>query len=176
MPNPGIPLADNTHNYGGAVRYKWIRFIHIISAIGFVGIHGASMFVLYAIRSERDRRRIEGLLEFSAKTVIMMYLSLGLVVWTGFWLGFELNFLFSLGWYWWSLGLLVATSLLMWLVAKPWTARVRAACGIRPSGVPRVSDEELAQILRSPRTHAITAIGIGGLGAILYLMVFKPAL
>jgi hypothetical protein len=63
----------------------------------------------------------------------------------------------------------------MWFVAKPFTKRVRAACEIRPSGVPRVSDQELSQILRSPRTHVIMAIGVGGLAAILYLMVFKPA-
>jgi uncharacterized membrane protein len=158
------------------VRYRWIKFLHIAATIGFVGIHGASIFVLYAIRGERDRRRIENLLEFSAKTVTTMYLSLALVVWSGFWLGFELDFWFRQGWYWWSLALLVATSLLMWFVAKPFGERVRAACEIRPSGVPRVSDEELGQILRSPRTHLITAIGVGGLGAILYLMVFKPAL
>lgn len=132
------------------------------------------MFVLYAIRGERDRSRIESLLEFSAKTVVMMYLSLALVVWTGFWLGFQRSFLFNQGWYWLSLALLVATTLLMWFVAKPLGARVRAACAIRPSGVPRVSDEELTEILHSPRTHVVTLIGVGGLGAILYLMVFKP--
>jgi len=40
--------------------------------------------------------------------------------------------------------------------------------------VPRVSDEELSQILRSQRTNVITLIGVAGLGAVLYLMVFKP--
>lgn len=155
--------------------YRWIRFLHIASAIGFVGIHGASMIVLYAIRKERDRDRIESLLGFSAKTVVGMYLSLAAVVGTGFWLGSELTHFFSEPWYWWSLALLVITSVLMWLVAKPFGRRVRAACGIRPSGVPRVSDEELEQVLRSPLTHVITAIGLGGMGAILYLMIFRPA-
>jgi hypothetical protein len=31
-------------------------------------------------------------------------------------------------------------------------------------------------IVRSRRTHLITAIGVVGLGLILYLMVFRPAL
>ena len=44
----------------------------------------------------------------------------------------------------------------------------------RPSGVPRVSDEELEQLLRSARRTVITAIGVVGLLAILYLMLFKP--
>jgi hypothetical protein len=62
----------------------------------------------------------------------------------------------------------------MIVVAKPYFARVKAACGVRPSGVPRVSDEELGEILTSARAHVITAIGVVGLLSILYLMIFKP--
>jgi uncharacterized membrane protein len=158
------------------VPYRWIKFFHIAAAIGFAGIHGASIVVLYAIRNERDRVRIEGILDFSSRTAVAMYVSLVAVVGTGFWLGVEINAWFSQPWYWWSLILLVATSVLMLFIAKPFTQRIRTACEIRPSGVPRVSDDELAQILRSPRTHLIMAIGVLGLTAILYLMVFKPAL
>ena len=156
--------------------YRWIRFLHIASAIGFAGIHGASIVVLYAIRKERDRARIEGILDFSAGTATAMYVSLAAVVGTGLWLGLVVNAWFQQAWYWSALALIVLISALMWFLAKPFTKRVRAACEIRPSGVPRVSDEELAEILRSPRTHVIMAIGVAGLGAILYLMVFKPAL
>ena len=35
----------------------------------------------------------------------------------------------------------------MTAVAKPYFAKVKAACEMRPSGVPRVSDEELGEIL-----------------------------
>ena len=156
--------------------YRWIRFFHIASVIGFVGIHGASIVVLYAIRGEGNRARIESLLGFSAKTVVAMYWSLAAVVGTGLWLGIALPAWIRQPWYWLALALLAITGVLMWFVAKPFTKRVRAACDIRPSGVPRVSDQELSQILRSPRTHVITAIGVGGLAVILYLMVFKPAL
>jgi uncharacterized membrane protein len=154
--------------------YAWIRFLHIASAIAFVGVHGASIVVLYVIRNESDRARIEAILGFSAKTVVSMYISLGLVVGTGFWLGFVVPGFFSQPWYWLSLATLALTTLLMWFVARPFGKRVLAACEIRPSGIPRVSDEELAQILRSQRTNVITFIGVAGLGAILYLMVFKP--
>lgn len=156
--------------------YRWIRFFHIASAIGFVGIHGASIVVLHAIRRERDRGQIESLLGFSSKTVVAMYVSLFAVVGTGIWLGIDQPFFFREPWYWWSIALLALTSLLMWVVAKPFTKRLRAACDLRPSGVPRTSDEELSKLLRSPRTHLITAIGVAGLGAILYMMVFQPPL
>jgi hypothetical protein len=162
----------------GSVRvsFRWIRFLHIASAIGFVGIHGASIVVLYAIRGERDRQRIDTMLDFSTRTAIPMYVSLAAVVGTGVWMGIEVTYYFSQPWYWSSLVLLAVTGLLMWFVARPFAERIRTACDIRPSGVPRVSDEELGEILRSTRTHVITAIGVVGLGLILYLMVFRPAL
>jgi len=166
--------APDSRSYGRVMPHEWIRFLHIASAIGFVGVHGASIAVLYAVRNESDRGRIEAMLGFSAKTVLAMYVSLGLVVGTGFWLGFTEPRFFSQPWYWLSLATLAATTVLMWFVARPFGKRVLAACEIRPSGVPRVSDEELSQILRSQQTNVITLIGVGGLGTILYLMVFRP--
>lgn len=140
-----------------------------------MGIHGASIVVLYVIRNETDRLRIESLLGFSSKTVTAMYVSLLTVVGTGLWLGFVVPGYFSQLWYWLSLGLLALITLLMWLVARPFGKRILAACEIRPSGVPRKSDQELHQILKSQKTNVITAIGVVGLGLVLWLMVFRPA-
>ena len=156
--------------------YQWVKLLHIATAAGFLAVHGASIVLLYAIRKERDRARIGAMLDLSARTASAMYVSLAAVVGTGLWLGFQRSGFFRQGWYWWSLALLVVTGLIMWFVAKPYTKKVRTASEIRPSGVPRVSDEELAQILRSPTTHLITTIGVVALGAILYLMVFQPEL
>ena len=155
--------------------YAWIRFLHIVSAIGFMAIHGASMVVLYAIRNESDRGRIESLLGFSAKTVVAMYLSLIAVVGTGFWLGFEVPGYFGQVWYWLALAVLAVTTVFMFFIARPFGKRILAACEMRPSGVPRISDKELHEILKSQKTNVITAIGVIGFGLILYLMVFRPA-
>jgi hypothetical protein len=156
------------------VPYAWIKYLHIASAIGLAAVHGASMVVLYMIRGERDRRRVESMIGFSTRTATATYTALAAVVGTGLWLGIEVTAYFRQAWYWLSLVLLVATTVLMWFVAKPHGARIRAACAMRPSGVPRVSDEELALILQSRRTHVVTAIGVVGLGAVLYMMVFRP--
>jgi hypothetical protein len=153
--------------------YFWLKYLHIASAILFVGIHGASMVVFYLIRGESDRSRIQSLLAFSAKTVIPMYVSMAAVVATGVLVGRRIG-AFRRAWGWWSLVLLAVISALMWLVAKPIHRRVKAACELRPSGVPRVADEDLALVLRTPWTHLVTAIGIAGLGGLLYLMTFKP--
>ena len=69
-----------------------------------------------------------------------------------------------------------APPVLMAALARPYFAKVKTACEVRPSGVPRHSDEELTEILTSSRAHAISLVGAVGLLAILYLMVFKPGL
>jgi uncharacterized membrane protein len=153
--------------------YLWLKYLHIASAIVFVGIHGASMVVFYVVRGERERSRVQDLLAFSAKTVIPMYVSMGLVVATGVLVGQRVA-AFRRGWGWWSIALLAIISILMWIVAKPVSRKMKAACELRPSGVPRVSDEELTRVLKTPRTHFVTAIGVLGFAGLLYLMMFKP--
>jgi hypothetical protein len=129
--------------------------------------------VLYRIRSERDRKKILDLVSLSGETTIPMYIALGLIVISGVLAGLKLGS-FSHWWVWTAIVVLLATIGLMTAVAKPYFAKVKIACEVRPSGVPRVSDEELGEILRSSTAHVITAIGVGGLLVILYLMVFQP--
>ena len=153
--------------------YQWILLLHILSVLALLGTHGTSMVVLYRIRAERDRRKIVDLISLSGETSIPMYVSIGAIVVTGILLGLKLT-VFSNWWIWVAIGILAVMIALMTAIAKPYFRRVKEACEVRPSGVPRVSDEELGQILRSSRAHVITAIGVIGLVAILYLMVFQP--
>jgi hypothetical protein len=153
--------------------FFWLKYLHLASSVIFIGVHGASMVVFYVIRGETDRKRIQALLAFSAKTVIPMYVSMGLSVATGVLAGQRIG-AFRRGWGWGSIVLLAVISVLMWLIAKPIHRRVQAACELRPSGVPRVADEDLALVLRTPWTHLVTAIGVAGTGGLVYLMTFKP--
>lgn len=156
--------------------YEWVKYLHVASAIGFVAVHGASIVVLYAARRERDRKRIVAMLDASSRTATAMYVMLGAIVGTGLWLGALRPLWLEKRWFWLALIVLVATAGVMLAVAKPFTARIRAACEMRPTGVPRKSDEELAEILGSGRVHVITLIGVLSLVLLLYLMVFRPAL
>jgi hypothetical protein len=153
--------------------FQWILFLHIFSVLVFLGAHGTSMIVLYRIRAERDRQRILDLITLSGATTVPMYVGLLAIVVTGILAGLKLKS-FSHWWVWLAIAILVATVGLMYGVAKPYFNRVKLACEVRPSGVPRVSDQELGEILRSSRAHVISAIGVLGLGSILYLMVFQP--
>jgi len=152
---------------------QWLLFLHILSVFVFLVAHGVSVFVLFRVRRERDRTKILELLTFSGETTLPMYISMGAIVVFGVLLGLKESS-FSHWWIWLAIGILLVTSALMGAVAKPYFARLKTACEIRPTGVPRVSDEELALLLDSPVAMIISVIGTVGLVAILYLMVFQP--
>jgi hypothetical protein len=59
-------------------------------------------------------------------------------------------------------------------VARPYYQRVKEAVEVRPSGVPRRSDEEFDQMLRSPLPMVNAAAGFAALLFITWLMVYKP--
>jgi hypothetical protein len=152
---------------------QWAKWVHIASVLVFLSAHGASMAVLYRIRRERDRDKILSFITLSGETSKPMYVALLAIVASGTYLGIRLSS-FRHWWIWTAIGILVATTGLMTAVAKPYFDRIKMACAMRPSGVPRKSDEELIGLLTSPRAHAITLIGVAGLLWILYLMVFQP--
>ena len=74
----------------------------------------------------------------------------------------------------WRWGVLVAISVAMFVVARPYYRAIAEATELRPSGVPRVSDEDLAARLQSPTPTVVALLGFGGLLVILWLMIFKP--
>ncbi len=154
---------------------QWWLLLHLAGVLVFVGAHGVSMFVLYRIRGERDRQRIADLIAFSGTSTRAMYIGLLILVIGGVGdaLAFHL-FSFSQGWLLLSIAILLITMGLMYGLAAPYFRRITAACEVRPSGVPRVSDEELEDLLRSGEAHVIAAVGVVGLLSILYLMLFKP--
>ena len=153
--------------------YTWWKFLHVVSVLAFVSLHGASMVVLFRLRKERDRRRIEDLISFSGTTVTPTYVSLGALLVTGIVTGIQGHW-FGDWWIWAAIAVLVVTSGLMGTLARPYFRKVSEACGVRPTGVPRKSDEELNQILRGPVFHLVYGTGFAGLLVILYLMIFKP--
>ena len=158
--------------------YNTLKFLHIAAVLALLGTHGVSMTVLYAIRKERDRSKILTMIGVSGQAIVPMYVSIGAVVLFGALLWFKMRLAYGIStlWIWAAIAILVATIGLMTATAKPYFVRVKEACQVRPSGVPRVSDEELGEVLRSSKAHLITAIGVIGLAAILYLMIFKPKL
>jgi hypothetical protein len=155
------------------VERNWWLLVHIAGVFAFLLAHGASAAVAFRLRRERDRERIRTLLQFSGSTARTMYLTLIVIVAAGIRLTFLTSVFKSMTWPWLSLALLALITLLMLLVIRPFYRRVSDACLLRPSGAPRVSDEELSAMLRSPLPMAMSYAGFGVLLAILYMMIFK---
>jgi hypothetical protein len=156
-----------------ALNYNWWKLLHVLGVLGFVMFHGVSVVAALRLRKERDRGRIAALLQFSGSSVAGMYASLGWLVVFGGIAGWKGGYL-DAGWFWASVLILVLVVGEMSAVARPFYQRVKEAVEIRPSGVPRKSDEELEEILRSPIGVVNMAIGFIALLVIAYLMVFKP--
>jgi hypothetical protein len=157
----------------GLTTYTWWKFLHVAGVIAFVGFHGVSMMVALRVRKERDRGRIATMLQLSGSSTMAMYVSLAWLIAFGVVAGIQGGY-WDDGWFWISVGLLVVVVGEMSAVARPYYQRVKEAVEVRPSGVPRRSDEELEEILRSPVALWNAIFGAAVLVAIAWLMIFKP--
>ncbi|MGZ8610773.1 MAG: hypothetical protein ACXWX0_00685 [Actinomycetota bacterium] len=156
-----------------AVDYRWWKLLHVLGVLGFVLFHGVSVLVAFRLRKERDRERIGELLRFSGSATQGMYVSLLVLITFGVIAGFSLDW-WRYWWIWISLALLVGTIVEMWSVARPYYQGLKDAIQLRPSGVPRTSDEELDLLLRSRMALFNAVWGIAALVIITWLMIWKP--
>lgn len=157
----------------GEIDYRWWKLLHVLAVLGFVLFHGVSVVVAFRLRKERDRTRIAELLQFSGSSVLGMYVSLGALIVFGVIAGFD-GAWWGFWWIWISLALLVLTIVEMQALARPYYRQLKDAIQLRPSGVPRKSDEELDQVLRSGLAMFNAVFGIAALVIITWLMIWKP--
>lgn len=155
--------------------YRWWVFVHLVGVFGFLAAHGVSMGVLFRLRRERDPTKVNELLQLSASSTRAMYPSLGVLLLGGIVGGF-LGHWWSQAWIWAAIGILILVNMAMYAVATPYYRRVRFVAQAMEGGSQAVTGPQFDEILRSPRPNWIAAIGGVGLLAILYLMMFKPAL
>ena len=156
-----------------SVDFRWWILLHVLGAFGFVMSHGVSVAVAFRLRKERDRARITELLQFSGSSLLWMYVSLGVLLVGGVIAGFKLH-VWGRGWIWTALAVLIVMVGEMSMVARPHYQKIKEAVQLRPSGVPRKSDEELELLLRSKIALMNTALGFASLAFILWLMILTP--
>jgi hypothetical protein len=160
--------------------YPWVVFVHVAAAFLFVMGHGASMWSSDQIRYERDVDRIKILLVMSSRSLSMVYASLVTLLVAGIAAGI-MGGHFSRGWIWAAMVVLVLIIVLMYGLATPYYARVRAAVGLRPRDYPKdapdptpLPPDELAALVNSRRADYIGLVGVIGLLILIWLMMFKP--
>ena len=155
--------------------YQFWVFVHLVGVFGFLAAHGVSIAITFCLRKERDPRRVNDLIAFSGTTIRAFYISLAVLLIGGTVAGVIDKWWYQ-GWIWAALIILIATSVTMVLLARPYYRRAAFVARAMASGSQAVTDEQFDAILRSSRAHAISTVGIVGLGVILYLMVWKPTL
>jgi hypothetical protein len=160
--------------------YPWIVLLHVLGAFGFVLAHGASAFAAIRIRSERDPARVAALLDMSAMSLGLMYVSLVILLIGGITAGFVGGWWGSL-WIWVAIGVLVLIIGSMYPMGSQHYAKVRRAVGLKAYNDPKdapppepLSGPELEALLSSNRPYALAAVGGIGLVVIIWLMVVKP--
>ena len=161
--------------------YPWVVYLHVAGVFGFLVAHGVSVGVAFKVRKERDAQRILALLQLSASSIGVMYISTLVLLAGGILAGFlgpdqEFGGLswWGYGWIWVALGTFLATILAMGAVASPYYRRLRTVAEAMSGGSQAVSQDRLAEVLGGPRPWLLAGIGFGSILFILYLMMFKP--
>lgn len=155
--------------------YQWFVFVHLAGVFGLLASHGVSMGVMFRLRTERDPARVASLLQVSAQSLAPFYVSL-LVLLVGGVVAAFLGDLWSYGWIWASIAVLVVIMVAMSAIARPYYQRVRFISRAMAEGSEAVTPEQFDRILRSGRPWTVTVVGVLGLAVILYFMLFKPTL
>lgn len=155
--------------------YQWWVFVHLVGVFGLLASHGVSMVVTFQLRKERDPSRVGALLQLSSSSISAFYVSMGLLGLGGVVAAFQAD-LWGYGWIWASIIALLAVSVAMYALARPYYERLRFVTTAIVEGSKAVRPEQYQEILRSKRPLTVAVIGIGGLVLLLYLMLFKPTL
>jgi len=162
--------------------YRWIVFIHILSALAFFMAHGASAVMAFQIRREQNLDRIRALLDLSYTALPVAYMSLMVLVLAGIIAGVMAHW-FSQGWIWASIALLVVMWFGMHGYASRYYTPIRKAIGLpyhdrqgeHPAS-PSASEEEIVKLIQTTNPMLLLGFSFGLLSIILWLMMFIQAL
>jgi hypothetical protein len=156
--------------------YSWLLFVHIGSVLVFMLMHGVQVTVAWKIRWQPDPAQIAALFAPMPLTAWLRYAMLAVVV-TGLALVLVLN-LWTSAWIWASLALLGGIWLLMYRWGAAYLNGIEPAteAALSAGGTASEADARIAfdQARLSWLVPGMTIVGIGGVAAILWLMIFKP--
>lgn len=155
---------------------RWLVFVHVLSALLFMLAHGVQVTVSWKKRWEPDPVRHLALFEALPDVRWLRYTLLGVVA-SGFLMVALLN-IWTRAWIWGSLAVLGV----IWLLMYRWGAdyynsteqmaeALMAAAGTDAEPAARKAFDSARLSWLVP---AMTAVGIGGVGIVLWLMVFRP--
>ncbi|HXY71790.1 MAG TPA: cupredoxin domain-containing protein [Actinomycetota bacterium] len=155
--------------------YQWWVFAHLLGVFGFLAAHGVSMTTGFRLRKERDPAKVVELVQLSSSSTRWFYGSFLLLGITGIAAATDAG-LWSQFWVGTSVVVVVVVTGVMLSVGKPYYRKVGVVARAKAGGSKAVSDKDFDELLRSRRSDVVIAVGVLGLVALLYLMLFKPTL
>ena len=154
--------------------YPWFVFAHLLGLVIFAICHGASAFMSFRLRGERDPVVVESLLKVGQLSVGPMYIGLLLLIVGGLGAAAGAN-LWGQPWILASIGVFVVVLVVMWGVASPYYMGLRKALEERgQDGRPAIEPSALARMLDTRRPDVLATVGTIGLLVLVWLMVIKP--
>jgi hypothetical protein len=162
--------------------YPIVLFLHVFSAFAFFLVHGATAAAMFRLKRERDPERAKALLGIRDLADKWMGYPLLVLLVSGIVLGFMGRW-WSQAWIWVALGVFIAVGTSMTFIGRMYHMRVWHAIDPVNQPLPTkrearrpspASPAELAELLQSGRPALLTAVGVGGLAVIVWLMMLKP--
>jgi hypothetical protein len=154
--------------------YPWFVFAHLLGLVVFAICHGASVFMSFRIRAERDPAVVDALLKSGQLSVGPMYIGLVLLGVGGLGAAASAN-LWGRPYILASIAVFIVVLVVMWSVGSPYYMGLRMTLEARgPDGRPSIEPSELATMLDTRRPDVLAAVGTIGLGLLVWLMVVKP--
>ena len=145
--------------------YFWLKFLHLVGLAVFLLGHGVSAGTSLALRRIQPDAVRGTLLHLSILAEYVALPGLLLVLVTGVWMGF-VGSLWRTGWIWTAIVLLIAVIVVMSALSVPYHTS-RDALRDNKAG-------EVDEKLKRARPLVLTSVGVIGLLALFFLMIFKP--
>jgi plastocyanin len=153
--------------------YNWWVLLHLVGVFGLLAAHGVSITAAFRLRRERDPAKVNDLIQLSAASSRWFYVSLVVLGLGGVVAGFVGHW-WSQAWMGLSVLVLVVVMVVMYAMAKPYYRKVGVIARAKAGGSQAVTDQEFDTLLRSRTPDIVTLVGVLGLVALIYLMLFKP--
>ena len=160
--------------------FRWLVFLHVLSAFTFFIAHGAAAAAVFKVRSETDFGRIRAMLDLSVSTFKIYMLAFLLMGMTGITMPFILR-IWNKGWIWLSIILMLFVAGWMVAVNEKQFKQLRRLVGlpymqgtVEYPAEPPSSPEEVQKLLKSINPLAWALVGYGIPAFVLWLMFFSP--
>ncbi len=161
--------------------YQVLLYLHVLGAFIYFLLHGGVASVTFVLRREQHpegARALEAILDLVYGGAL---LSLGVTILSGILLGF-IGGWWRTGWFWTSLVLLAVIGIVMRFLGNPYIGRqfrriYEAGAPSNPEAQepPDPSPEQPSPgMMERHMPVLLTLVGVGGMAAILWLMMFKP--